>query len=142
MSGKFITLAQVMIGEIILKVISTSLSHEGHNKAPLDHQLQEAEEEEASVEGSTPNQEGCFVYSMEKIKDIQQGRAKSRSRNKKELAEAKARHNQPKQVLHTTSCYSPYISSMWATSSPQHQFLQCNTQLWKIKRGIKRNFYV
>jgi hypothetical protein len=27
----------------------------------------------------------------------------------KEIAEAKAGHNQPKQVLHTASCYSPYI---------------------------------
>jgi hypothetical protein len=27
----------------------------------------------------------------------------------KEIAEAKARHNQPKQVLHTSSCHSPYI---------------------------------
>jgi hypothetical protein len=27
----------------------------------------------------------------------------------KEIAEAEARQNQPKQVLHTTSCYSPYI---------------------------------
>jgi hypothetical protein len=27
----------------------------------------------------------------------------------KEIAEAKGRHNQPKQGLHTPSCYSPYI---------------------------------
>jgi hypothetical protein len=27
----------------------------------------------------------------------------------KEIAEAEARQNQPKQVLHTTSCHSPYI---------------------------------
>jgi hypothetical protein len=27
----------------------------------------------------------------------------------KEIAEAEARHNPPKQILHTTSCYSPYI---------------------------------
>jgi hypothetical protein len=27
----------------------------------------------------------------------------------KELAEAEARQNQPKQVLHTASCYSPYV---------------------------------
>jgi hypothetical protein len=26
-----------------------------------------------------------------------------------EITEAEARHNQPKQVLHTASCYSPYI---------------------------------
>jgi hypothetical protein len=37
MSGQFITPAQVMTGAIILKGISTSLSHRGHNKAPLGH---------------------------------------------------------------------------------------------------------
>jgi hypothetical protein len=35
------------------------------------------------MEGSSLNQEGCFVYSVEKTKDIQQGRAKSQSRNKR-----------------------------------------------------------
>jgi hypothetical protein len=34
-------------------------------------------------EGSAPNPEGCSVYSMGRIWDIQQGRAKSRSRSKK-----------------------------------------------------------
>jgi hypothetical protein len=29
----------------------------------------------------------------------------------KEIAEAEARQNQPKQVLHTASCYSPYVPS-------------------------------
>jgi hypothetical protein len=72
-----------MTEAIILNGIITALSHHGHNKAPSGHQLQEAEEEEASVEGSAPNQEGCFVYSMEKTRDIQQVCAKSRSRNKR-----------------------------------------------------------
>jgi hypothetical protein len=76
MLGRFITLAQAMTGAIILKGINTALSHQVHNKAPLGHQHQEAEEEEASVEGSAPNQEGCFVYYVKKTKDIQQGRAK------------------------------------------------------------------
>jgi hypothetical protein len=67
----------------MLKGISTTLSRQGHNKAPSGHHLQEAEEEEALVEGSALNREGCFVYSMEKIRDIQQGCAKSRSRSKK-----------------------------------------------------------
>jgi hypothetical protein len=66
-----------MTGAIILKGISIALSHQGHNKAPSGHQLQEEEEEEALVEGSTLNREGCFVYSVEKIRDIQQGRAMS-----------------------------------------------------------------
>jgi hypothetical protein len=32
----------------------------------------------------------------------------------KEIAEAKAQKNQPKQVLHTASCHSPYNQNMWA----------------------------
>jgi hypothetical protein len=73
----------MMIGAIILKDTKTTLRHQKHNKAPSVHQLQEAEQEEASVEGSATNQEGCFVYSMEKTKDIQQGHAKSRYNNKR-----------------------------------------------------------
>jgi hypothetical protein len=65
------------------KAINKAPNHQGRNKVPTGHQLQEAEEEEASVEDSTPNQEGCFVYSVEKIRDIQQGHAKSRSRSRK-----------------------------------------------------------
>jgi hypothetical protein len=72
-----------MIGAIILKGISTALRHQEHNKAPSGHQLQEVEEEEALVEDSSLNREGCFAYSVEKIRDIQQGRAKSRSKSKK-----------------------------------------------------------
>jgi hypothetical protein len=38
----------------------------------------------------------------------------------KEIAKAEAWQNQPKQVLHTTSCYSPYIPSMWAINNHFH----------------------
>jgi hypothetical protein len=83
MSGRSMTLAQATIGEIILKEISIALNHQGHNKASSGHQLQETEEVEASVEDSAPNQEGCFAYSVEKIRGIQQGQVKSRYRSKK-----------------------------------------------------------
>jgi hypothetical protein len=36
----------------------------------------------------------------------------------KELAEAKARQNQPKQVLHTASCYSPYVPEYVGNQQP------------------------
>jgi hypothetical protein len=36
----------------------------------------------------------------------------------KEIAEAEARHNQPKQVLHTASCYSPYVSEYVGNQQP------------------------
>jgi hypothetical protein len=82
MSGRSITPVEAMIVEIILKSINTTLNHQGHNKAPLGHQIQEAEEVEASVEDLAPKQEGCFAYSVEKIRGIQRGHAKSRYRSK------------------------------------------------------------
>jgi hypothetical protein len=66
-----------------LKGTSKGPSLQGHNKILTSHQLQEAEEEEASEEYSTPNLGGCSVYSAGRIKDIQQGRAKSRFKSKK-----------------------------------------------------------
>jgi hypothetical protein len=83
MSGRSIILVQVTTGEIIIKGIITTPNHQGHNKVPSGHQLQEAEEVEASEEDSTCNQEGCFAYSIEKIRGIQQGHAKSRFRSKR-----------------------------------------------------------
>jgi hypothetical protein len=56
MSGRSIILAQATTGEIILKGISTAPNHQGYSKAPLGHQLQEAEEVEASVKIQLPTQ--------------------------------------------------------------------------------------
>jgi hypothetical protein len=50
-----------------------------------------------------------IAYSVVKIRATLQEHARSPFRSKKEIAEAEARQNQPKQVLHTTSCYSPNI---------------------------------
>jgi hypothetical protein len=36
----------------------------------------------------------------------------------KEIAEAEARQNQPKHVLHTASCYSPYIPEYVGNQQP------------------------
>jgi hypothetical protein len=65
-----------MTGEIILKVISTAPNHQGHNKAPSGHQLQEAVRGEASDEGMVISLGDCYAYSMGKIRDTRQGRAK------------------------------------------------------------------
>jgi hypothetical protein len=40
----------------------------------------------------------------------------------KEIAEAEARQNQPKQVLHTTLCYSPYIPEYVGNQQPTTLF--------------------
>jgi hypothetical protein len=36
----------------------------------------------------------------------------------KEIAEAEARQNQPKQVLHIASCYSPYVLEYVGNQQP------------------------
>jgi hypothetical protein len=83
MSEHFTILAQVTIEETTLKDISEASSLQGRNKVLTGHQLQEVEEEEASEEGSALNLGGCSIYSVGKIRDTQQGRAKSQSRSKK-----------------------------------------------------------
>jgi hypothetical protein len=40
----------------------------------------------------------------------------------KEIAEAEARQNQPKQVLHTASCYSPYVPECVGNQQPMASF--------------------
>jgi cystathionine beta-lyase/cystathionine gamma-synthase len=57
--------------------------------------------------GTSP---GRFTaYFVVKTRATIQERVKSPSKSKKEIAEAEARQSQPKQVLHTASCHSPYI---------------------------------
>jgi hypothetical protein len=55
------------------------------------------------------NPESYTAYSVVRTRAILQECAKSLFRSKKEIAEDEARQNQPKQVLHTASCHSPYI---------------------------------
>ena len=83
MSEQYTILAQVKTEETTLKDTSKVPSLQGRNKVLSGHQLQEAEEEEASEEGLVPYLEGCSIYSVGKIRDTQQGCAKSRSRSKK-----------------------------------------------------------
>ena len=66
-----------MIEETTLKGISRALRLQGRNKALTGHRLQEAEEAEYSEEDSAPSLGDCSVYSAGRIKDIQQGHAKS-----------------------------------------------------------------
>ena len=94
-------------------------------KQPLTgHQLQEAEGEEASEEGSALNPGDCSVYSVGRIRDTQQGRAKSRSKSRRRSL--KSKHCR---ISRSRSCILPHairhISlNMWSTSNPRHQLLR------------------
>jgi hypothetical protein len=74
--------AQAMIGKTTLRATSKASNLQECNKALTGHQLQGAEEEEASEEGSAPNPEGCFVYFVGKIRDIQRAKSWSKSRKR------------------------------------------------------------
>jgi hypothetical protein len=76
MSGQSITPAQVMIGEANPKGNSTTPNHQGCNRVPLGHQLQEAEGAEASEEDTETSPGDCFVYSAVKTKATPQECAK------------------------------------------------------------------
>jgi hypothetical protein len=76
----------MMTKEASFRGHSTPHSLRDISKAPSGHQLQEAEAAGASKEGM-----GITILKQ------------------KEIAEAEAQQNQPKQVLHTASCHSPYI---------------------------------
>jgi hypothetical protein len=68
----------------------------------------------------------------------------------KEIAEAEARQSQPKQVLHTASCHSPYIleyvgnhlaASVASASQPQaswHSFHLATTTTYLFTRSAAR----
>jgi hypothetical protein len=98
---------QAMIGEIILKSINTAPNHQGHNKAPSGHQLQEIKEGQASEEDMVISPGDCSAYSMGEDKGHTTRTCQVTIQKQKEIAEA--RQNPPKQVLHTASCYFPYI---------------------------------
>jgi hypothetical protein len=80
----------------------------GSNKALSGRQLQEAEAPGASEEdmGTSPGR--STAYFVVKTMATIQEHVKSPSKSKKRL-QAEARQSQPKQVLHTASCHSPYI---------------------------------
>jgi hypothetical protein len=88
MSGQSIMPAQVMI-EANPKGNSIAPNHQGHNKVPLGHQLQEAEGAEASEEDTEISPKDCFVCSAAKTKATPQERAKSRFRSRKKLPKLK-----------------------------------------------------
>jgi hypothetical protein len=89
-SGRSIIPTQVMIEAVNLKGNNIAPSHQGHNKAPLGHQPQEAEVTEALEEDTEISPEDCFAYSTAKIEATPQEHAKSQFRNKKRLL--KLRH--------------------------------------------------
>jgi hypothetical protein len=89
MLGQFITPAQVMIGEANPKCNSIAPNHQGCNRVPSAHQLQEVEGAEASEEDTETSPGDCFVCSTVKTKATPQERDRSRFRSRKSLPKLK-----------------------------------------------------
>jgi hypothetical protein len=79
---------------------------------------------EASEEGLALSSGDCSAYSVGRIRDTQQGHAKSRSKSRRRSL--KPKHGR---ISRSRSCIVPHairhISlNMWATSKPRHQLLR------------------
>jgi hypothetical protein len=98
-----------MTEEASLKDHNTALSLQGNNKALSGHQPQGAEAAGASEEGTGISPESSIAYSCGEDKGHTTRTCQVTIQKQKEIAEAEERQNQPKQVLHTASCYSPYV---------------------------------
>jgi hypothetical protein len=64
------TQAKVKTRTTIIKGSRVTLNQQGRTRVPLDHQHQEAEEDEASEEDTTPNQDVIPYFQKKKLKFI------------------------------------------------------------------------
>jgi hypothetical protein len=110
MSGQSITPVRMTTKEANLRGHNTPHNLWGSSKAPSGHQLQGAEAPGASEEdmGISPGKIYCLFYGEDKGHTTRM--CQITILKQKEIAEAEAQKNQPKQVLHTASCHSPYIT--------------------------------
>jgi hypothetical protein len=109
MSDQSIAPVRTTTKEVTFRDHSKAHSLQDSSKAYSGHQLQGAEAAGASVEDMGFSSGKSFAYSVVRTNATIQECARLHFRSKKEIVEAEARQNQPKQVLHTASCHSPYI---------------------------------
>ena len=64
------------------------------------------------------NLENCYAYICGQDKGNTTRTCQVTIQKQKEITEAEARQNQPKQVLHTALCYSPYIPKYMGNQQP------------------------
>jgi hypothetical protein len=98
-----------MKGPTMLRAVNTTHSLRACNKLLTDHQLREAKG--GSFGGgrysNQPRKLSCLFCGEDKGHTTRT--CQVTIQKQKEFAKAEARQNQSKQVLHTASCYSPYI---------------------------------
>jgi hypothetical protein len=132
MSGQFTPL-RVMTEEVSCRSHNILHNLRGSSKALSGRQLQEAEAPGASEEdmGISPGRSTAYFFDEDKGHTTRM--CQITIQKQKESAEAEARQSQPKQVLHTASCHSPYIpeyvgnhpaASVASASQPQASWPQ------------------
>jgi hypothetical protein len=118
---------QMMIGQITPRVTSKARNLWECSKLPTGHQSQEAEGGEASEEGLVLNLGDCSAYSVGRIRDTQQGRAKSRSKSRRRSLKPKhSRINRSRSCILLHVIHHIFLN-MWAISNPR---------CWLLRRVI------
>jgi hypothetical protein len=115
---------QIMTGPIILRAATKAHNLQECNKHPTGHQPREAEGGGTSEEGILINPGDCSAYSMGRIRDTRQGRAKSRSKSiRKSL---KLKHGSPNRSRSCILLHAIFHTSlsMWAINNLQRPLLQ------------------
>jgi hypothetical protein len=120
MSGQSIMPAQVMIGGAKPKDSNTAPNHQGRNKVPSGHQLQEVEGAEALEEDMEISPGDYFVCSAAKTKATPQERAKSRFRSRKRLSKLKHGRICRSRFYIVLHAILPTSQSMYAINSLRH----------------------
>jgi hypothetical protein len=115
---------QMMTGQITPRAASKAHNLRECSKLLTGHQPSEAEGAKASEEGLALSPGDCSAYSVGRIMDTQQGRAKSRSKSRRKSL--KPKHDR---MSRSRSCILlhaiRHISlNMWGTSNPRHQLLR------------------
>jgi hypothetical protein len=98
-----------MTKEVSCRGHSIPHNFRGSNKALSSRQLQEAEVPGASEEDMGISLERFTALFCGEDKGHTTRMCQITIQKQKEITEVEARQNQPKQVLHTASCHSPYI---------------------------------
>jgi hypothetical protein len=119
MSDQSTTPTATMTGSTMLNIAIKVLILRACNRLPLDHQLREVEEEEVLVvEGLATNLKSYIAFFCGEDKGHTTRTCHVTIQKQKEIVEAEARQSQPKQVLHTASCYSPYVPEYVGNQQP------------------------
>jgi hypothetical protein len=108
MSGRFIAPVRTTTKGACLRGHNTPHNLRGNNKVLSAHQLQGQRRQGLGGRfGDQPRKIYCLFYGEDKGHTTRM--CQITIQKQKEITEAKARQNQPKQVLHTASWHSPYI---------------------------------